>query len=143
MLALKHFADAVRRTRQRYGSEEVAWGEVHRFRFGSLDLPADGANGTYGLFRVLRFTEMSDGKRVAGQVQEDGLPVGFGDAWVIAVQFSRPVRAMSVLAYGQTTRSSSKHSSDQIRLFADHQLRPVWFTEAEIRAHLEREYHPN
>ena len=141
-LALRHFEDAVRWTRQRYGSEEVAWGEVHRFRFGSLDLPADGANGTYGLFRVLRFTETADGKRVAGQVQENELPVGFGDAWVIAVQFSRPVKAMSVLAYGQTTRSASKHSGDQIRLFADHQLRPVWFTEAEIKAHLESEYRP-
>ncbi len=44
--------------------------------------------------------------------------------------------------YGQTTRSSSKHSSDQIGLFADHQLRPIWFNEAEIKAHLENEYHP-
>jgi len=140
--ALKHFEDAVRWTRERYGSEAVAWGDVHRLRFGALDLPGDGANGTYGLFRVLRFSEMPDGKRVAGQVQENELPVGFGDAWVIAVEFSRPVRAMSVLAYGQTTRSASAHSSDQIRLFADHQLRPVWFTEAEIKAHLESEYHP-
>jgi len=141
-LALKHFADAVRWTRQRYGAEDVAWGEVHRFRFGALDLPADGANGTYGLFRVLRFSEMPDGKRVAGQVQENALPLGFGDGWVIAVQFSRPVKAMSIVAYGQTTASASKHSSDQISLFANHQLRPVWFSAAEITAHLEREYQP-
>ena len=31
---------AVRATRAGYGSETVAWGDVHRFRFGSLDLPA-------------------------------------------------------------------------------------------------------
>ncbi|MGA2260205.1 MAG: penicillin acylase family protein [Acidobacteriota bacterium] len=142
-LALKHFDDAVRWTRQKYGSDDVAWGEVHRFRFGSLDLPADGANGTYGLFRVVRFTEMPDGKQVAGQVQNDEPPLGFGDGWVIAVQFSKPVKAMSVVAYGQSTLSSSKHSSDQIDLFARHQLRPVWFSEAEIKANLEREYHPD
>jgi acyl-homoserine-lactone acylase len=141
-LALKHFEDAVRWTRQRYGAEDVAWGEVHRFRFGSLDLPADGASGTYGLFRVVRFSEMPDGKRVAGQVQANEPPLGFGDGWIIAVQFSKPIRAMSVVAYGQTTQSSSKHSSDQIRLYADHQLRPVWFTEGEIKANMEREYHP-
>jgi acyl-homoserine-lactone acylase len=141
-LALKHLEDAVRWTRQTYGSEDVAWGEVHRFRFGALDLPGDGANGTYGLSRVVRFADMPDGKRVAGQVQENELPVGFGDGWVIAVQFSKPIQAMSVLAYGQTTRSASKHSSDQIRLFAAHQLRSIWFTEAEIKANLEREYHP-
>jgi len=134
--------DAVRWTRQKYGSEDVAWGEVHRFRFGALDLPADGASGTYGLFRVLRFNELPDGRQAAGQVRENESLVGFGDGWVIAVEFTRPIKAFSVVAYGQTTRSGSKHSSDQIRLFADHQLRPVWFREAEIKAHLEREYHP-
>jgi acyl-homoserine-lactone acylase len=141
-LALKRLEDAVRWTRQTYGSEDVAWGEVHRFRAGALNLPGDGANGTYGLFRVVRFADMPDGTRIAGQVQENELPVGFGDAWVITVQFSRPIQAMSVLAYGQTTRTASNHSSDQIRLFAAHQLRPIWFTEAEIKANLEREYHP-
>ena len=50
--------------------------------------------------------------------------------------------AWSVLAYGQTTNLDSPHSRDQIRLFADHQLRPVWFTEAEIAANLERRYRP-
>lgn len=141
-LAVKGLEDAVRWTRQRYGSEDVAWGEVNRFRFGALDLPADGASGTYGLFRVVQFTEMQDGKGVAGQVRPDEPPVGFGDGWIITVQFSRPVKAFSLVAYGETTRSDSVHSSDQIRLFADHTLRPVWFTEAEIRANLERQYHP-
>ncbi len=141
-LAVKHLEEAVRWTRKTYGSEDVAWGDVHRFRFGTLDLPGDGANGTYGLFRVVRFSDMPDGKQVAGQVQENEPPVGFGDAWVLAVQFSRPVKAMSVLAYGQTTRSSSSHSSDQIGIYASHKLRPVWFTESEIQAHLERSYHP-
>ena len=141
-LALQRFEEAARWTRQRYGSEDVAWGEVHRFRFSTLDLPADGGSGSYGLFRVVRFNEMPDGKRVAGQVQDNELPVGFGDAWVLAVQFSKPIKAMSLLAYGETTLSSSKHSSDQIRLFADHLLRPVWFSETEIKAHLEKEYHP-
>ena len=142
VLAVKHLEDAVRWTRQRYGAEDVAWGEVHRFRFGPLDLPGDGASGNYGLFRVLQFTDLPDGKRVAGQVRENETPIGFGDGWVIAVEFSKPVRAFSVLAYGQSTNPMSKHSADQIRLFADHQLRPVWFSEADIRAHLEKEYRP-
>ncbi len=141
-LAVKQLEDAVRWTRQKFGAEDVAWGEVHRFRFGDLDLPGDGASGNYGLFRVVQFIEQADGKRVAGQVQANDPPVGFGDAWIIAVEFSMPLRAFSVLSYGETTRSDSSHSADQIQLFADHQLRPVWFTEADIRAHLEREYHP-
>jgi len=141
-LALKHLEDAVRWTRQSYGSEDVAWGEVHRFRLGGLDLPGDGADGSYGLFRVLRFAEAPDGKRAAGQLKADEPPAGFGDGWVMAVAFGTPVRAFSVLAYGQSSNSGSPHSSDQIRLFAGHQLRPVWFSEADIKAHLEREYRP-
>jgi len=61
---------------------------------------------------------------------------------VIAVEFSKPVRAASVLAYGQTTRSNSTHSSDQIRIFAEHKLRPIWFREDEIQANLESAYRP-
>jgi acyl-homoserine lactone acylase PvdQ len=68
---------------------------------------------------------------------------GTGDVWVLLVHFTRPVvTAWSVLAYGQTMDLSSPHSRDQIELFANHQLRPVWFTEEAIAAHLERRYRP-
>jgi acyl-homoserine-lactone acylase len=52
------------------------------------------------------------------------------------------VHAQSILAYGQTAHPDSRHGRDQIRLFAAHQLRPVWFTEAQIKAHTERAYRP-
>ena len=65
-----------------------------------------------------------------------------GDAWVLLVHFTRPVMAWSVLAYGQTADLESPHSRDQIRLFANHELRPVWFSEDAIAANLERRYQP-
>jgi acyl-homoserine-lactone acylase len=142
-LALKHFEAAVRWTRKMYGSADVAWGDVHHYRFGSLDLPGDGADGSYGLVRVVRYADMPDGRKVAGLVRSDDPPVGFGDAWVLAVQFSKPIKALSVLAYGQSSSLLSKHSRDQIGLFAAHRLRPVWFREEEIKAHREEEYHPD
>lgn len=141
--AVTLLAQAVAWTRQRYGSEAVRWGDVHRYRFGNLDLPADGADGNYGLFRVQRFDDQPDGRtRVAGIVAADKPLAGFGDGWVLLVHFTRPVEAHAVLAYGQTTRAESPHSRDQIRLFADHRLRRVVFTEAEIAANLERSYRP-
>jgi acyl-homoserine-lactone acylase len=141
--AIARLESAVRATRQAYGSESVAWGDVHRFRFGPVDLPGDGVPGTYGSFRVLRF-DQADGlkARVAGNVGADRQLVGFGDAWVLLVDFSPPITGWSVLAYGQTANLDSPHSRDQIRIFADHQLRRAWFTEDEIRANLEREYRP-
>jgi acyl-homoserine-lactone acylase len=141
-IAIRIFEDAVKWTRSTYGSEGVAWGDVHRFRFKDIDLPADGATGTYGVFRVLSFRQQDDGKRVAGMASGSEALVGSGDAWVLAVEFSKPVQAFSVLAYGQTTNPQSPHSTDQIRLFANHSYKKVWFSEGEIKAHLERSYRP-
>ena len=121
---------------------DVAWGDVHRFRFHGIDLPGDGAPGTYGVYRVLNFDPQPDGRRVAGRISAERPLVGNGDAWILMVHFARPIQAWSVLAYGQTTRAGSPHVSDQIRLFADHRLRQAFFTDAEIAAHTEREYRP-
>ncbi len=142
--ALKALEHAAAWTRARYGTEAVTWGEVHRFLFGDLDLPGDGADGSYGLFRVIRFDEQaSSATSVAGQIGADRPLAGFGDGWVMLVHFTRPIEAWSVLAYGQSSRAGSPHGGDQLRLFASHQLRRIFFTEPEIRAHLERSYRPD
>lgn len=134
---------AVRAIRAAHGSERVAWGDANRFRFGPVDLPGNGANGTYGSFRVLRFDEVQGYKaRVAGNIEQGRPLTGFGDAWVLLVDFSGATTGWSVLAYGQTTNLDSSHSRDQIGIFAGQQLRRAWYTEAEIRANLEREYRP-
>ena len=142
--AVTHLGAAVRAVREQYGSESVAWGDVHRFRAGSLDLPGDGATGTYGTFRVMTFAvpEPDSKVRVAGHLPGRDAPVGFGDGWILLVDFSRPGEAWSVLAYGQTTRQDSPHSSDQLSLFAEHRLRRAWYSEADIKANLKRAYRP-
>ena len=141
--AVKHLDEAVRATRAAFGSERVAWGEANRFRFGTSDLPGDGASGTYGCFRVLRFDRVAGPTpRIAGHLANGEPLVGFGDAWVILVDFSGPVTGWSVLAYGQTSNLESPHSRDQIKLFAEHRLRRAWYTEPEIKGNLIREYRP-
>jgi acyl-homoserine-lactone acylase len=140
--AIRHLEDAVRWMRETHGTERAAWGEVNRYRIGDVDLPGEGCSGVYGCFRVQRFDAPTPGVSVAGNLHESG-PVGFGDAWVLVVDFSTPVpTAWSLLAYGQTSDLSSVHSRDQIELLAARKLRPVFFTEADIRANLEREYRP-
>jgi acyl-homoserine-lactone acylase len=140
--ALAALERAVEEVRAQHGSERVAWGDVHRFRMGDIDLPGDGAPGRLGVFRVLAFDPAAEGARVAGRRSMDEPLAGFGDAWILLVHFTRPVTAWSVLAYGQTTDLTSPHSRDQIRRFASHELRPVWFSEAAIATHLERRYRP-
>jgi acyl-homoserine-lactone acylase len=143
--ALEHLAEAVKWARATYGTADVAWGDVNRYRFGDIDLPGEGASSDLGAFRVQVF-DASENKespvRVAGWGPDDRQLVGGRDAWVLLVHFTRPVQAFSVLAYGQTTDRSSPHSRDQIRIFANRDLRPVWFIDADIAAHTEREYRP-
>jgi acyl-homoserine-lactone acylase len=143
--AMKHLAEAVKWARATYGSADVAWGDANRYRFGDIDLPGEGAPSALGAFRVQEFDapESKESRvRVAGWGSEDRQLVGGRDAWVLLVHFARPVQAFSVLAYGQTTDRSSPHSRDQIAIFANRGLRPVWFTDADIAAHTEREYRP-
>ncbi len=135
--------DAVRELRETHGSARIAYGAVNRFRFSGIDLPGDGASGQLGAYRVVTFDPATDGRtREAGRPDPDGPYRGFGDAWILLVHFTRPVTAFSVLAYGQSSRPRSPHGLDQIRLYASHQLRPVWFYPADIARHVERRYRP-
>jgi len=130
--AAEAFAWAVGETRERFGASDVAWGDVHRIRAGDLDVPVGGCSSALGCFRRLDFVQDDDGK----------YRVSTGDGWILAVEFGDPPRAYSVLAYGNSNREDSPYFYDQAEMFADNRMKPVAFTEAEIRGDLVREYRP-
>jgi acyl-homoserine-lactone acylase len=131
-LAAEAFGEAVRLTRERYGSVDLAWGDVHRVRWGDVDEPVSGCPSSLGCFRHLAF-----------EPTEDGLLRAYsGDAWILAVEFDSPPRAYSVLVFGQTGDETSPHFDDQTALFAAEELKPVRFTEVEIDSDLVRSYRP-
>ncbi|MBV6623043.1 MAG: acylase [Rivularia sp. (in: Bacteria)] len=110
-----------------YGKLDVAWGEVFRLKYGNVNLPGNGGDGYLGIFRVVNFAPSENGqfKPVAG------------DSYVAAIEFSQPVKAMALMSYGNSSQPGSRHSVDQLPLFARQQLRPVWRTKKDIEAHLE------
>ncbi len=110
-----------------YGALDVPWGNVFRLKYGNVDLPANGGVDKLGIFRVLRFAPASEGRFQ---------PV-HGDSYVAAIEFSQPVRAMALTSYGNATQPGSPHVGDQLQMFANKQLRPVWRTRQDILAHLE------
>lgn len=124
------FERAVSATAEEFGRWDVEWGEVHRVRHGSVDLPLSGCPGWAGCFRTLSFATAPDGKQVANR----------GDAWVFAVEFGDVPRAYSVLAYGQSGREDSPHHDDQAAMFAEGRLKPVAFTPGDIERRLIRRY---
>lgn len=117
---------------ERFGSVDVAWGDVHRVRRGAVDVPVGGCAGALGCFRTLSFARADDGKRVAN----------VGDGWVLAVEFGETPRALSVLAYGQSPDSLSPWHADQAAMFARGELKRVLFTQREIDAAVVSRYRP-
>ena len=120
---------AIELLRGNFGGVEVRLGDVQRLRRGSVDLPLGGGpdvlNATY--------TKVRDGRLVAYQ----------GDSYVLIVELTRAgAVSSSVHQYGASNRPSSPHYADQAPLFIRRELKKSWREEADIRAHLEREYRP-
>jgi len=130
--AVASFNWAVTETTRRYGSFDVAWGDVHRVRRGSVDVPVGGCASSLGCFRALAFSREPDGKLAANG----------GDGWVLAVEFDDVPQALSILAYGESPRRDSPWFSDQAEMFAKGQLKPVAFTAKDVDAQAVVRYRP-
>src|SRR5262249_19604838 len=113
--AVSALREATADVKRRYGRLDVPWGEVHRVRFPGKDYPVGGCGGDLGCFRVLQFRQDPDGKLVAAG----------GDGWILAIEFGKVPRALSVLAYGESARPHSPYPRDQARLFSQGQVKPV------------------
>ena len=132
MLAAQLLPDVLAAVRARHGGWDLAWGEVHRVRRGDVDVPVGGCAGRLGCYRVINYRDDPDGLRRA-----DG-----GDGWVLAVEFTSPPRAFSVLAYGQSSREDSSHHDDQAAMFARGELKSVAFTREDVERAAVRRYRP-
>ncbi|BFM40330.1 acylase [Synechocystis sp. LKSZ1] len=112
-----------------YGSLDVAWGEVVTMTAGKSTRPAQGGPGNLGSFRVLELRAKADQRFQAIA----------GTSYLSGVEFSNPVQAQSILVYGNASQSQSPHNGDQLLLYSQNQLRPVWRTREAIQAHLEKQ----
>ena len=130
--AVEAFRWAVEETARRHGRWDVAWGDVHRVRRGSVDVPVGGCSGVMGCFRVLTFARDADGK----------LSANSGDGWVLAVEFNDVPRAYSVLAYGESPDPVSPWHADQAAMFARGEMKRVAFTRRAVDAGAVLRYRP-
>jgi acyl-homoserine-lactone acylase len=126
-LAVRVLEEAAEAVRERYGSLEVPFGDVYRVRRDDLDLPGNGMSGPAGVFRAAGYGPAGDGK----------FQIGGGDSFVLAVEFGNPISAMAVTGYGNASQPGSRHRTDQLQLFSEKRMRPVWRTREEIEANLD------
>ena len=130
--AVESFIWAVDEAKRRYGSFDIAWGDLHRVRRGNVDVPVGGCGNDLGCFRILGFAREADGKLAANS----------GDGWILAVEFTDTPRAFSVLAYGESRLPDSPYFADQAAMFARGETKQVAFTAADIDKHAIKRFRP-
>ncbi len=118
---------AAEETLKQFGALDVPWGQVMRFQWAGVDLPANGGFGNLGIFRVITFGPLHNGTR--SQVH--------GETYVAAVEFSKPMKAQVLMSYGNSSQPGSPHQTDQLPYLTRKELRTAWRTRPEIEANLE------
>jgi penicillin amidase/acyl-homoserine-lactone acylase len=132
--AVESLRRAAKTLMMHYGRLDPEWGEVNRFRRGSIDAPANGGPD------VLRDFEGSlepgpDGKFEAAK----------GDTLYYFVDWDEKgqIHAEGIHQFGSATLDeTSLHFADQAEIFLKENVKPIWLDETDLRAHLEREYRP-
>lgn len=126
------FTQAAQTLMKNFGRVDVPWGEVNRLVRGPVNLPLDGGPDIV--------------RAIYGDVQADGRLHGIaGDSYIMLVTWDKDghVSSQSLHQFGSATLDeSSPHYADQAPLFSRMEMKPIWLDEADIRAHLEREYRP-
>ena len=115
-------------------------------KFGRLDPPLGS------LLRIRRgktdvaVTGGPDALRAIYFHREDGVAVGYnGDSFIMLAEWDKDgiVHSRTIQPWGAAvSRVESPHYSDQARLFAAQQWKPVWFDEKSLNGHIERSYRP-
>ena len=117
---------AATEARASYGALDRPFGEVSRFALGKVDLPGNGGFGNLGVFHVMTWSPLKDGKRT---------PV-HGETWMSMVEFSKPIKAVGLMSYGNSTQPGSPHRSDQLEHLSQKTFRNLWTTRAEVEQNL-------
>ncbi|GGF54373.1 7-beta-(4-carbaxybutanamido)cephalosporanic acid acylase [Alteromonas lipolytica] len=127
-LAVAMLKEAAENTLATYGRIDPRFGDVSRFIIRDKDVPGHGGYGNLGAFNVITWWD-PDG---------DGIrEPRHGETWVSMVEFSTPVKAKGIMAYGNSRQVSSAHYADQLELLARDEYRTLWLQREEVEAHTE------
>jgi len=118
---------AANNVQKEYGSLDITWGDVYRFRMNGLDYPANGGPDQYGIFRTIYYTDDTGKKKRAVA----------GETYIAVIEFGEKVKAQVILSYGNATQPGNKHAGDQLNMLSEKKLRPALLEKDEILKTLE------
>jgi acyl-homoserine-lactone acylase len=141
---LQALAEATARLTRDFGRWRVPWGEINRFQRitpaidhpfsdAAPSIPLPFASGIWGSLASVGSAPRPGTKRWYGTS---------GNSFVAAVEFGPRVRAVAIMAGGESGKPASPHFNDQAQRYADGALRPVYFYPDELTGHVERRYRP-
>ena len=116
----------------KYGSTDVALGDIQRMVRGNVSYPASGMREVPRAADPKLFDKAKGLWRITG-----------GDGYIQVNKYSKSgVEIRSVNAYGASSNAESKHYTDQMQMFSKEQFKPMTFDWEEIKNKAERIYKP-
>jgi acyl-homoserine-lactone acylase len=141
---LASLAAASARLTANFGSWETPWGHINRFQRINDDINPSFDDSRPSI--PVPFTSSLWGSLASfGAHPYPNTRKWYGDdgnSFVAVVEFGPKVEAWAVTAGGESGNPASPHFDDEATNYAMGQLRPVYYYQADLQGHIERQYHP-
>ncbi len=130
--------------KKRYGSWQIAWGEVNRYQRISSDIqqkyddaqssvPVGFASALWGMLPSYNSRFYPNTKKRYGVS---------GNSFICAVEFGPKIKAKSLLAGGESGDPNSKHFNDQLEMYTKGKFKDVLFYKEDVMKNAEKTYRP-
>jgi acyl-homoserine lactone acylase PvdQ len=141
---LLSFNETVKELEKKYGSWKIPWGTINRFQRISGDIaphfnddsssiPVPFVSSTWGMLPSY------SSRTFAGTNKRYGVN---GNSFICAVEFGPRIKALSLLAGGESNHPDSKHFFDQGLMYSKGKFKEVLFYKEDVLKHAEKTYHP-
>jgi acyl-homoserine lactone acylase PvdQ len=139
---LDFFKQAIADLTTRYGTWNIAWGEVNRYQRpadgityndNEPSLPAASVASTFGQLPSFVSRTMNGTRKRYGYS---------GNSFMAAVEFGPRVRAKSLITGGQSFNPASKNFTDQAQMYLDGKFKDILFYKEDVLKHVTATYHP-
>lgn len=141
---LKTLQAAITSLQEKYGSWQVAWGQVNRFQRISpaIDNAFDDSKPSIPVgFASAQWGQLPSyvSRTYPGTKKRYGFN---GNSFICAVEFGKRIKARSLLAGGNSGNPSSPHFTDQAEMYSKGIFKEVLFYKEDVMRQVERSYKP-